>query len=134
MRESTEFADRDGKEIFLGDVVRAEIEEPFQDMHGTWAEYEITKAAGGYVLSYTRSEKGCVLPFGYTATFMNQFGGEELPDIKILLWSTKLVIHGSLKLVDDGMTPEQRRDLWTAEVQQRRAARAAITTSPQEAP
>jgi hypothetical protein len=121
MAETTLFADNQGKEIFLGDVVRAQIKEPFQDTHGTWAEYEITKAAGGYVLSYVRSEKGCILPFGYTAQFMNQYEIDELPDLKMLLWSDKPVQHPELFVVTDGMTPEQRRDLFMDSRKRKRA-------------
>jgi hypothetical protein len=121
MAESTLFADKDGYEIFLGDVVRAAIQEPFQHTHGTWAEYEITKAAGGYVLSYTRSEKGCILPFGYTSQFINQYDIDELPDLKMLLWSKELVQHPSLERVTDGMTAEERRELFMVESRNRRS-------------
>lgn len=121
MTEATGYADRDGNELFLGDVVRTEIKEPFQEMHGEWGEYEITKAAGGYVLSYTRSEKGCTLPFGYTACFMNEFGDDDLPDIKVLLWSKTPPKHPALVKVDDGMTQEQRRRLFEDERRKRRA-------------
>lgn len=121
--ESTGFADADGAELFLGDVVRARIEEPFQELHGTWGEYEITKAAGGYVLSYSRSEKGCILPFGYTACFMTEFCPDSIPDLKILLWSKTPPKHPRLHKVDDGMTGDQRRDLFSVESRERRRAR-----------
>jgi hypothetical protein len=121
-RERTMFADKHGKEIFLGDIVRAEIKPPFQEVHGTWAEYEITKGPGGYLLFYSRSETGAQLPFGYTAQFMNQYDDDDLPDLKTLLFSTKPVEHPSLEIVDDGMTPEQRRELFMVECRARRDA------------
>lgn len=120
-RERTLFSDRAGEEIFLGDVVRTQIEEAFQHTHGAWAEYEVTKAAGGYVLSYVRSEKGCVLPFGYTATFINQYALDELPDLKMLLWSKEIVRHPALEVVEDGMTGDTRRELFMIELKARRA-------------
>lgn len=127
-RERTMFADKDGRELFLGDVVRAEIESPFQTTHGTWAEYEITKAAGGYILSYVRSEKGCILPFGYTAQFMNQYEHDDLPDLKMLLWTDEPIAHPALSLVDDGMSHDERRELFMVEAKRRREAeRAALS-------
>lgn len=121
-RETTGFADKRGRELFLGDVVRAAIEEPFNETHGNWADYEITKAAGGYVLSYVRSEKGCQLPFGYTGTFINQFGVDELPDLKMLLFHGKPVRHPKLLAVECDLTPIERRELFMVEARARREA------------
>lgn len=121
--ESTGFADQVGFEIYLGDVVRANIEKPFQELHGAWADYEITKAAGGYVLSYIRSEKGCQLPFGYTATFMNQFALDELPDLKQLIWSKHPINHPALLKVEIELSPDERRELFMVEAEMRRVAR-----------
>lgn len=75
------------------------------------------------MLSYVRSEKGCVLPFGYTAQFMNQFACDDLPDLKMLLWSTTLIRHGRLTLVACEIAPDDRRDLFQREAKLRRAAR-----------
>lgn len=118
-KESTGFADLAGHELYLGDVVRADVEEPFQEMHGTWCEYEITKAAGGYVLSYTRSEKGCLLPFGYVSCFMAEFEPDAVPDIKTLLWSKTPPKHQKLCKINDGMTQDYRRELFTIERKKR---------------
>lgn len=111
-RETTGFVDRNGEELFLGDVVRTEVEEPFREAHGAWADYEITKAAGGYVLSYVQSETGCILPFGYTATFLNQFAINDLPDLKMLLWSKKPIKHPAICKIEDGLSPDERRELF----------------------
>ena len=48
------FADRNRRELMLGDTVRADVEEAFREfgIHGDWAEYEIAKAPGGYAASY----------------------------------------------------------------------------------
>lgn len=121
-RERTMFADKHGTELFLGDVVRTAIKDPFTVTHGLWADYEITKAAGGYVLSYIRSDKGCILPFGYTAQFMNQYELDELPDLKMLLWSTKPIEHPALELTHDDLTPAERRELFVVETRKRREA------------
>lgn len=69
------FLASDGQPLCVGDEVRAPVSIN-QNVHGTWAEYEIKKAPGGYVLSYLRSEKGQVLPIGYTAGYMY----ETIPD------------------------------------------------------
>jgi len=119
-RERTGFTDRhSGREILVGDVVRASIEYAFSDVHGTWAEYEIVKVAGGYALYYVTSEKGCIFPFGYTAAFMHDFGGDDGPDPKSVLWSDgRPVEHPLLQIVDDGMTAKQRRNRFMTEFKQ----------------
>jgi hypothetical protein len=110
--ESTRFNDRSGLEIYLGDVVRADVKEPFTDMHGRWVEYEIVKAPGGYVLAYFRSEKGCLLPFGYTGCYMNDFETDDLPDLKSLIFSEKNINHPALTKVVTGIMPDDRRTLF----------------------
>ncbi|MES2289257.1 MAG: hypothetical protein V4530_05915 [Pseudomonadota bacterium] len=69
------FLDATGEMIRLGDLVRAKLTIN-QHVHGDWADYRIRKAPGGYLLSYHRSEKGQVLPEGYTGGFM----ADCLPD------------------------------------------------------
>lgn len=118
-KESTLFKDIHGQELFLGDVVRAPIEDPFTNLHGDWAEYEIGKGAGGYTLLYFRSEKGCQMPFGYTACFMNEFQNEVL-DIKYLFWATNLVPHPRLEKIDSEFTMYDRRELFAKESKLRR--------------
>lgn len=123
MTESTLMADNSGEEIFVGDVVRSRIETPFQQVHGEWADYEIGKAPGGYILMYFRSQSGCQLPFGYTAQYMTEFNSDELPSMKTLLWSSKPVRHPSLvKIKDLSMSPDERRDLFRIESAARRIA------------
>lgn len=112
MMEFTLFTDKNGVELFLGDVVRHETKEPFSDMHGSWVEYEIVKAPGGYVLAYFRSEKGCVLPFGYTACYMNDFETDDLPDLKSMIFSTKSIKHPALAKVIVEMSLDDRRTLF----------------------
>jgi hypothetical protein len=88
MAEQTMFLDCHGEDICLGSIIRAPVEIN-QTVHGEWAEYEIRKAPGGYVLSYRCSEKGAVLPPGYTGGFM----ADSLPDaderdLKSLIFAT----------------------------------------------
>lgn len=87
-REETMFLDASGTMIRLGDVVRAPITIN-QGVHGTWGEYRIRKAPGGYLLSYLRSEKGQVLPEGYTGGFMADcLPDEDETDLKSLVFAT----------------------------------------------
>lgn len=115
-RERTMMADKDGRELFLGDVVRADVAEPFLIIgpHGTWAEYEITKAPGGYALSYLRSEKGAVLPFGYLCCLMIEFDREALPGMKSLMFAKEPVRHPALAWVFDTTTQEERMNAFMA--------------------
>jgi hypothetical protein len=72
-RERTMILDTTGRMICVGDIIRHPIQEPFQEMHGTWGEYVVEKAPGGYRLSYWQSEKGKVMPRGYTGGYMQEF-------------------------------------------------------------
>lgn len=115
--ERTMFADKDGREIFLGDTVRAPIAAAFREfgVHGDWAEYEITKAPGGYALSYLRSEKGHVLPFGYLCSPMVEFDRDELPDMERIMFAREPICHPSLTLIEDYTTSEDRRSAFSRE-------------------
>lgn len=87
--EETMFLDVDGHHIVTGDIVRKRIEIN-QDLHGTWADYRVRKAPGGYVLSYLISEKGAILPEGYTAGYMaDQLADEDDVDLKTLVFTLK---------------------------------------------
>lgn len=119
MRERTLFADKNGKELFLGDVVRHTPEKSFNpEVHGSWVEYEIIKGAGGYVLGYVRSEKGVKLPFGYTGTFMFLFECEDV-DLKSSIFAEEPVNHPALEWVDDQTTPTQRREAFIEQARER---------------
>lgn len=57
--------DSDGNMIHIGDHVRKPCEIN-TELHGTWSEYEITQRGIVPVLMYVKSEKGQILPRGYT--------------------------------------------------------------------
>lgn len=122
MAERTMFADKSGRELMLGDTVRAAVDEPFREfgVHGDWAEYEITKAPGGYALSYLRSEKGAVLPFGYLCCFMADFNSNELPNINSLMFARKPISHPALSWVDDRTDAEERVNAFRREADAKR--------------
>jgi len=124
MSERTMFADKNGRELMLGDTVRADVDEACREfgVHGDWSEYEITKAPGGYALSYLRSEKGAVLPYGYLACFMADFNGKELPDMKRLMFARDPIRHPSLLWVEDRTDMEERTNAFQREAEQRRRA------------
>lgn len=86
-REETMFLDASGEMILLGDIIRAPITIN-QYVHGTWGEYRIKKAPGGYLLSYLRSEKGQILPEGYTGGYMADcLPDEDEADAKTLVFT-----------------------------------------------
>lgn len=73
--EDTMFLDLTGKMIRTGHVIQVVL--TFNNaVHGDWAWYRIEKAPGGYKLSYLKSEKGQVLPPGYTGGYMQ----DSLPE------------------------------------------------------
>jgi hypothetical protein len=89
MSEDTMFLDKSGRPIHVDAVIRAPIDIN-QELHGTWGEYRVKKAPGGYILSYLRSEKGQILPEGYTGGYMHeQLSGEDEIDLKTLVFTKK---------------------------------------------
>lgn len=126
-RESTMFADATGRELFLGDIVRANVAEAFKEfgVHGDWSEYEITKVPGGYAMSYVRSQKGVVLPYGYLSCFMAEFDQDKLPDIKRIMWAQEPIPHPSLTWIDDKTTRDERVQAFEIESKARYEARRA---------
>lgn len=74
------FSDSNGVQLNIGDYVKR----PCQintNIHGSWAVNQIIEQAGLPVLSYCYSEKGKIIPSGYTRTLLS-----DLYDHKILLW------------------------------------------------
>ncbi|KTE23135.1 MULTISPECIES: hypothetical protein [unclassified Sphingopyxis] len=88
------FLDCNGVEICTGHVVRAPITGN-RELHGAWADYTVEKAPGGYKLSYLRSEKGDILPVGYTGGYMaDTLPDDDEFDIKALVF-TKMPLRVS---------------------------------------
>lgn len=102
MTEQTMFLDADEQHILLGDIIRAPITIN-QDIHGTWGEYRVKKAPGGYILSYLRSEKGQILPEGYTGGYMADLipDADEV-DLKTLIFTQVPIKVSSWKKVGHG--------------------------------
>lgn len=89
MSEETMFNDKGDVPIRVGDVVRMATTGNVE-LHGTWCEYRIRKAPGGYVFSYLRSEKGQILPEGYTGGYMaDSLPDKDEHDIKTLVFTLK---------------------------------------------
>lgn len=80
-RRKTGVADSTGREILIGDRVRQPCVNPDSSPHGQWAVHEVLMQASFPILSYCYSQKGKVLPRGYTRGFLS-----DLYDPKVLLW------------------------------------------------
>jgi hypothetical protein len=105
-REGTMVLDATGKLICVGDIVRLGTEEPFNERHGAWCDYVVEKSPAGYRLAYIRSEKGQVLPKGYTAGFMNEFVMEkEDKSFKEMVFLTVPVQTKRLEIVTNYTRP-----------------------------
>jgi len=64
--------DSAGNQFKVGSIVRANTDIN-KNMHGNWVDYEITLQGITPIMSYLRSEKGEVLPKGYTACCLSDF-------------------------------------------------------------
>jgi hypothetical protein len=96
------FLDRSGVEIMTGHVVRAAVNVN-QELHGNWADYTVEKAPGGYKLSYLRSEKGDILPKGYTAGYMaDTLPEEDQRSQKVLVFTLRPVRVTGWQIVELG--------------------------------
>ncbi len=94
IKEETYFLDKNGIDIKVGDNVR--VYTNFNvETHGKFVDYSVHKTAGGYLFSYLCSEKGAVLPKGYTGAFMNDCIPEEC-----CISHDKLIFHPKKRQVN----------------------------------
>lgn len=75
-KEETYFLDKNKQPIYVGSKVRV-VTNFNTTIHGIYVDYLICKTAGGYLFSYLCSEKGQVLPPGYTGGYMKDCIPEE---------------------------------------------------------
>lgn len=100
-KEPTMFVDMDGRHIMTGDVVRRPVTGN-RDLHGEWIDCRVRKAPGGYVFHYLISQKGSILPEGYTAGYMaDQLEGEDETDIKTLVFALRPIRVKQWKIVSE---------------------------------
>lgn len=87
-REDTMFLDCNGTPIRLGDVLQVAVT-CNERVHGSWAQYRVRKAPGGYMLDYHCSEKGAIMPPGYAGNYMaDALPEEDELDLKTLFRAT----------------------------------------------
>lgn len=76
--------DSKGIEFRVGSIVRRNTEINFE-VHGNWVDYRVILQGTTPLLSYLKSEKGQVLPIGYTACCLcNEY------DYKMFVFATDL--------------------------------------------
>lgn len=63
--------DSNGVEFKMGCIVRCGTDN--KDLHGCWVDYEITLQGTTPLMIYLQSEKGAVLPKGYTGCPLSDF-------------------------------------------------------------
>ncbi len=66
----TGLRDSNGAPIHIGDFVKKPVD-CNHEVHGEWAIYEVRTQGVVPILSYVRSEKGQVLPEGYTGSVLS---------------------------------------------------------------
>lgn len=70
LMRATGFSDSKGVEMFDGDVIKREVDCNIE-LHGEYSLVEVKFQGSVPVLSYLRSEKGAILPRGYTAGLLS---------------------------------------------------------------
>lgn len=69
----TGFLDATGREILEGDLIRFPLEPTFQVVHGEWSDKRVVFRNGVWLVEYFRSEKGQIMPVGYSAGELSDF-------------------------------------------------------------
>ena len=73
----TGLCDSNGTSISVGSRIKKPVD-CNTEMHGNWAIYEVRLQGIVPILSYIRSEKGDVLPVGYTASVLSDEYDQKL--------------------------------------------------------
>ena len=91
----TGLKDRDGKDIYEGDLVRCPVDIN-TDYHGEWCINEVICQHGQWIVSHISSEKG-KLPRGYTRGFLLDSWFDF--DSKLFLWGEDYVPRSDIEVI-----------------------------------
>ncbi len=93
--KSTGLYDSDKKPIRIGCIVRR-YKDDKDDIHGSWVDYRVRARGMTPCLYYLRSERGQILPEGYTASILaDEYDKKLMPfvnDLSALLPEENLTV------------------------------------------